>query len=152
MPTTRICIVVDVPADRLWAKLSEYGTWGDWISQLSESNVEGYDGLAEVPIGAVRAVGPRGVPRTRERLVSSDEIARVVSYQVEKEPKWRFPARYYRGTAKIISLTDRDGSVIEWSGTYDCDAKDDESMQELLTGLYHSFVAGLVQAAASSNA
>jgi hypothetical protein len=40
MPTTRICVVVDVPADRLWERLSEYGTWGSWLTQFSESNIE----------------------------------------------------------------------------------------------------------------
>jgi hypothetical protein len=138
-------VVVDVPADHLWAKLSAYGTWGDWLAQVSESNIEGYD-VAHVPIGAVRAVGPLGNPRTRERLVACDAAARVVSYEVAEEPKWRFPARHYRGTARIIPLTDRVGSVVEWSGTYDCDEKDEDAMCELLTGLYQSFVDGLAGA------
>jgi hypothetical protein len=44
-------------------------------------------------------------------------------------------------------LTDRVGSVVEWSGSYDCDAKDEDAMRELLTGLYQSFVSGLAKAA-----
>ncbi len=149
IPTTRICVVVDVPADRLWDRLSEYGTWGQWLTHVAESNIEGHD-AAHVPVGAVRAVGPLGDPRTRERLVACDAAAQLVSYEVAEEPKWRFPARRYRGTARIIPLTDREGSVVEWSGAYDCDAKDEEAMRELLTGLYYSFVSGLAQAAANT--
>jgi hypothetical protein len=149
MPTTRICVVVDVPADRLWARLSEYGTWGSWLIQVSESNIEGFD-VPKVPVGAVRAVGPLGNPRTRERLVACDAVTRTVSYEVAEEPKWRFPARRYRGTARVIPLTDRVGSVVEWSGSYDCDAKDEDAMRELLTGLYQSFVSGLAKAASAT--
>lgn len=82
--------------------------------------------------------------------MACDAAARLMSYEVAEEPKWRFPARRYRGTARIIPLTDRVGSVVEWSGVYDCDAKDEEALRELLTGLYHSFVSGLAQAAASA--
>jgi hypothetical protein len=39
------------------------------------------------------------------------------------------------------------GSVIEWSGAYDCDAKDEAFLDELLTGLYASFVEGLIKKA-----
>jgi len=146
IPTSRICIVTDVPAERLWARLSEYGTWGEWISSLTESNIEGHD-AANVPVGAVRAVGVQGNPRTRERLVACDEVARVISYMVVEPPAWRFPARRYRGTARVLALTDRVGSVIEWSGAYDCDAKDEAFLDELLTGLYTSFVEGVIRKA-----
>lgn len=146
MPTTRVCVVVDVPADRLWAKLSEYGTWSTWIESLAESNVEGYDDTLHVPVGAVRAVGERGNPRVRERLVACDSVQRTITYEVAQEPKWRFPARRYRGTARIIALTDGPQSVIEWSSTYDCDAKDEEQFAEMFTGLYKSFIGGLVGA------
>ena len=54
---------------------------------------------------------------------------------VVEPPVWRFPARRYRGTARVLALTDRVGSVIEWSGAYDCDAKDELFLDELLTGL-----------------
>ena len=146
IPTSRICIVTDVPAERLWARLSEYGSWGQWLSHVAESNIEGYD-APDVPIGAVRAVGPFGNPRTRERLVSCDEVARVISYMVVEPPVWRFPGRRYRGAVRVLALTDRVGSVIEWSGAYDCDAKDEAFLDELLTGLYASFVEGLIKKA-----
>lgn len=137
--------MTDAAADRLWARLSEYGTWGDWLSHVAESNIEGHD-VPMVPVGAVRAVGPLGNPRTREQLVAVDDIARIISYVVTEPPIWRFPARRYRGTVRVIELTDRAGSVIEWSGTYDCDAADEAGMNELLTGLYTSFAAGLIKA------
>ena len=137
--------MTEAAADRLWARLSEYGTWDEWNPYLTESNVESYD-VPMVPVGAVRAVGPLGNPRTREQLVAVDDIARIISYVVAEPPIWRFPARRYRGTVRVIELTDRTGSVIEWSGTYDCDAADEASMNELLTGLYASFAAGLIKA------
>lgn len=147
MPTTRVCVVVDVPADRLWAKLAEYGTWHTWLKEVSDSHIEGSD-AAHVPVGAVRAVGPKGQPYVRERLVACDNARRVTTYEVAQEPVWPFPAgRNYRGTAAVIALTDGPRSVVEWSGTYDCDAKDEEFMAGLLTGLYTSFISGLAGAA-----
>ena len=146
MPVTRVCVVVDVPAERLWAKLSAYGTWHTWLKEVSESHIEGHD-TAHVPIGAVRAVHTNGVLTVRERLVSCDDARRVISYEVAREPQWRAPARRYRGSAAVIALTDGARSAVEWSGTYDCDAKDEDYMAELLTGLYQSFINGLAGAA-----
>jgi hypothetical protein len=152
MPTTRICLVVDVPADRLWAKLSEYGTWGTWLTHVAESHIETYDSIEDfdvlrVPVGAVRACGDPISPRVRERLVCHDDATRTISYEITEPPVWRFPGRRYRGTAKVIALTDLERCVIEWSGSYDCDQKDETYLQELLSGLYRSFVAGLIKAA-----
>ena len=146
MPTSRICVVVDIPAEQLWSKLSQYGGWGDWNAFSAEGVMEGYPGVANVPVGAVRAVGSLENPRTRERLVTVDEVTRTVQYAVEEEPMWQFPARRYVGTARIMPLTDRQGSVIDWSGRYDCDLDKEQFMNELLTGFYTSFVAWLVKA------
>jgi hypothetical protein len=153
MPTARICVVADFPAERIWAKLSEYGTWGTWLTHVAESHIEIYDHIENfdalrVPVGAVRSCGEPMNPRVRERLVSHDDATRTISYEITEPPVWRFPGRRYRGTAKVIALTDRQGCVIEWSGTYDCDQKDEQYLQELLTGLYESFVAGLIKAVA----
>lgn len=148
MASTRVCLVVDVPPDRLWAKLFEFGTWHTWLREIADSHIEGSD-APYVPVGSVRAVGPKGNPIVRERLVACDNAKRVITYEVADEPVWPYPAgRNYRGTAAVIALTDNSGrSVIEWSGAYDCDAKDEAQMSELLTGLYHSFIDGLVGAA-----
>ena len=146
MPTSRICVVVDVPAERLWARLSCYGSWGEWNEFSAGSAIEGYPGVANVPVGAVRAVLSLENPRTRERLVTVDELTRTVQYAVEEQPVWQFPARRYVGAARILALTDRQGSVIDWSGRYDCDLDKEPFMDELLTGFYASFVAWLVKA------
>ncbi len=146
MPTTRVCVLAELPAERLWAKLAAYGTWNTWLKEVSESRIEGYD-TAHVPVGAVRAVGPEGAPMVREILVACDDARRVITYEVAQEPQWSAPARRYRGTAMVIALTDGGRSVVEWSGSYDCDAKDEEYLADLLTGLYRSFINGLIGAA-----
>jgi len=143
MPTSRICVVVDVPAEQLWARLSHYGSWGEWNEFSAGSAIEGYPSVANVPVGAVRAVLSTG---TRERLVTVDELTRTVRYAVEERPVWQFPARRYVGAVTILPLTDREGSVIDWSGRYDCDLDKESFMDELLTGFYASFVAWLVKA------
>ena len=152
MPTTRICVVADVAADRLWATLSAFRTWGNWLTQVTESYIEVYDKIDgfvgdRVPVGAVRSCGDPANPRVRETFLVHDDVNHTITYEVTEPPVWRFPARNYRGTAKVISLTDRDGCVIEWSGTYDCDQKDEDFLHDLLTGLYTSFVEGLIGAA-----
>jgi hypothetical protein len=153
MPTSRICVVSDVPAERIWAKVSEYATWGDWLTFVTEGHIEIYDHIEgydakRVPVGAVRACGDFDNPRVREKLVTHDDVTQTISYVVTEPPVWRFPARNYRGMVRVLSLTDRVGSVIEWSGTYDCDQKDEAHMSEHLLRLYPLFVEGLVKAAA----
>jgi len=44
---------------------------------------------------------------------------------------------------RLISLTDRDATVVDWSSRYDCDKAEEEHIDTLLQGLYQSFISGL---------
>jgi hypothetical protein len=146
MPASRICTVIDAPPGVIWDRLADFPSWGEWLSQVADSRI---DGTITHAVGAVRIVGPAESPRVNEQLVAVDARNLTISYCVAKEPVWKVPARDYRVTVRLIPLTDRPATVIDWSSQYDCDLSDEQEIDELLESLYTSFIVGLSRAVTS---
>jgi hypothetical protein len=124
----------------MWSRLQDFPTWGDWLSQVADSTM--LPGPTHSS-GATRRVGPSDNPRVHEVLVAMNARNWTLSYAVAQEPQWSVPARDYLATVRLISLTDRDATVVDWSSRYDCDKAEEEHIDTLLQGLYRSFISGL---------
>jgi hypothetical protein len=57
-----------------------------------------------------------------------------------------FPARTYSGTVRLLPLTDRAATVVEWSGFFDADGIVEDPVRSALEGFYAHFIAALAAA------
>ena len=142
MPSARICRLLEHPGDRVWRRIADYNRWSQWLPQVADSRMEN-DTATPAAIGAVRRVGAWDAPRVREELLSLDETTWTLTYGVAAWPQWRFPARGYVARARVIPLTEQAAAVVDWSGRFDCDQAEEETMIDLFQGLYRSFLGGL---------
>jgi hypothetical protein len=140
VPATRVCLVVDEGPERLWARLADFPAWRTWLTKVSDSDMA--PGPTHAP-GATRVVGPPGNPRVHEVLVTVDSAALTLSYTVAPEPVWSVPARNYVATVRLVPLTDRGATTVEWSSRYDCDHADEQRLNELFEEFYREFIANL---------
>jgi hypothetical protein len=142
MPSVRICRLLEHPGERVWRRIADYNRWWEWLPQVADSRMEN-DTAAPAAVGAVRRVGDWDAPRVREELLGLDETRWTLSYGVAAWPQWRFPARNYVATSRVIPLTEQVGTVVDWSSRFDCDQGDEEQLIERFQGLYRSFLDGL---------
>lgn len=142
MPAVRICRLLEHPGERVWRRIADYNRWWEWLPQVADSQMEN-DTATSAAVGAVRRVGDWDAPRVREELLGLDETRWILSYGVAAWPQWRFPARNYVATSRVIPLTEQVGTVVDWSSRFDCDQGDEEQLIERFQGLYRSFLDGL---------
>ena len=142
MPSVRICRLLEHPGERVWRRIADYNTWFQWLQRVADSRMEN-DTATPAAVGAIRRVGEWDAPRVREELLALDETAWALSYGVASWPEWRFPARNYVATSRVVPLTEQPGAVVEWSSRFDCDQADEKRLVELFQDLYRSFLDNL---------
>jgi Polyketide cyclase / dehydrase and lipid transport len=143
VPTTRVCLLVEQGPEPLWARLADFPNWRTWLTKVKDSAMA--PGPTHSP-GAVRVVGPTDKPRVHEVLVATDAKNLTVTYAVAKEPVWSVPARDYVAIVRLIPLTDRSATVVEWSSRYDCDLSEQQRIHHLFEGFYTEFIGNLASA------
>jgi hypothetical protein len=138
MAMARVCRVVEAPAAALFAALANWGDWAPWVPLLAGAELEsGGPGV----VGSVRRVGPADAPLVRERLTACDEETFSIAYAFEGPSP--FAVRAYAGHVRLIPLTDRVATVVDWQGTFDADGADEADVISTFEGLYGSFIDGL---------
>ncbi len=140
MPTSRACRLVEQAPEPLWERLADFPNWRTWLDRVRDSQVA--PGPTHSP-GATRVVGDPEHPRVHEVLLAVDAGTYTVTYGVAAQPVWSVPARNYVATVRLVPLTDRPATVVDWSSRYDCDQGDEPKIGELLLGLYNEFIVNL---------
>jgi hypothetical protein len=146
MATTRVARVLDRPCAVLWERLSDYRGWQSWLREVADSVME--DGIVAGPasIGIIRRVGDPTNPLAREMLVGLDASTHTLSYCAVGDLP--MPARNYQATVRLIPLSDSSATLIDWSGSYDADAGDEQLLTGVFVGLYDSFIDALLDCTA----
>jgi len=137
MATVRVCRVIDVPAAKVFGALVDWGGWDKWSPMLSGAVLEPAGALPGT-VGAVRSLSRGDGPTVRERLLACDEEALTVSYGMEGKPP--FPARRYNALVRLLPLTDREATVVDWSASVDADEADEPGLIKALTGYFNGFI------------
>lgn len=107
-------IDIDRTADEVWAVIGDFGGIGGWMPGIDSCRVEGDDRILEM----------MGMEIT-ERLVSKDDVARVLTYSITKGA----PVESHRG---VIAVTPTGNTS---HVTWDVDATPDE-MTEVMATIY----------------
>jgi hypothetical protein len=110
-------IVIEAPADEVWARIRDFNGLPVWHSGLvASSEIE--DGRAGDQVGCVRSFTLTDGTHLRERLLGHSDADRSYSYNFEKTP---FDVDDYHATIRVTPVTEGDRSFVEWWTTFDCD-------------------------------
>ena len=131
MPAAAVTRTVDVPADRLWALLADFGDVS-WMPAGTEVKLEGEG------VGMTRVVGGA----IRESLAELDDANRTLVYTIDDEG-CPFPAVGYRSTVRV---TDAEGGAqIDWSAeAQPAGETTPEQLQAIIEGLYGTMIGWIV--------
>jgi polyketide cyclase/dehydrase/lipid transport protein len=116
---------IEVPADRLWKLVADFGNVG-WIPGGESARTEGNGP------GMVRIID-MGAGEIRERLESRDEAAQTIVYTIPQGLP--MPITDYRATMIVRALGDR-RSELEWSCTFQPDGVPEAEPRAQLENLY----------------
>ena len=136
-------IGIDAPADKVWAKIKDFGALKDWHPAVAESPAD--KGNAE---GSVRSVKLKGGGALTETLEKYDDAQKKYSYRAKDGGA--LPVTNYTSTIQVLP----DGaakSVVEWRGAFyrgypnndPPPEQNDEAAVKAITGVYQSGLANL---------
>ncbi len=129
MAEARVKQNVDVPAERLWRVVADFGDMS-WLP----------DGGANVRTegsgpGMARLIA-MGDKTIREQLESLDEDARTLVYTIPENVP--FPVTDYRATIRIGEAAD--GCEIDWSCRFEPVGVSDAQAAEMIQGMYGTMI------------
>jgi Polyketide cyclase / dehydrase and lipid transport len=105
-------IVLDHPADAVWATIRPFGHY-DWAGVDAETVIE--DSKATTEVGAVRAVTMPG-RKIRQKLLAHSDRERSYTYAF-LEPA---PVPNYVATIRVTPVAETGQSFVDWRATFDC--------------------------------
>jgi polyketide cyclase/dehydrase/lipid transport protein len=120
-----------------WAALGDFHHWPAWTPRLRTSVAEGGSG-----VGSVRALTlePDG-RQVRERLVHHDPADHRFSYEFDGTVP--YPVAAYRGTVRLLPITDAGTTFLEWSGDFDAEPGLVDDLRARFTAVYTAFAGDL---------
>jgi hypothetical protein len=108
-------VVLDHPADAVWAHIRSFG---DYAWSGVDAAVWLDDGAAGDQVGAVRHIQGGGRDM-RQRLLALSDVERSYTYEfVGASP---FPVQDYRATIRVAPVVEGDRAFVEWWATFDCE-------------------------------
>ena len=131
MPAAAVNRTVDVPPDRLWALLADFGDVS-WMPAGTEVKLEGEG------VGMTRVVGGA----IRESLAELDHATRTLVYTIADEG-CPFPASGYRSTVRVREA--EGGAQIDWSAEAEpVGDTTPEQLKAIIEGLYGTMIGWIV--------
>jgi Polyketide cyclase / dehydrase and lipid transport len=144
-----VSATIDAGIDDVWDVLRDFHGIDGWVGRIRSAEAE--DGTGPAPVGSARRLTMEPDGRVvRERLVHYD--ARGHRYSYEFAGHQPFPVRAYRGTVRLLPVTDTGGTFIEWYGEFDCDADVVARLTTAFTGIYAGFIGDLRKHLAATGA
>jgi hypothetical protein len=116
----------EIPADALWAVVSDFGEVS-WLPGDPDFESEGEG------VGTIRTIRTPPLPTVREQLDAIDEPGRAIHYRViEGMP---MPVSDYKATMRVVDLGEG-RSRLEWSSTWEPDGVTEAQALESIAGMY----------------
>lgn len=142
MTLAYVSTVIDVDVDAVWSVLGDFHGLPAWINRVRSNEIE--NGSGPGAVGSVRnlTLEPDG-DTARERLVRYDAVGR--SYSYEFADAIPFPVSNYRGTVRVLPVTDTKSTFVEWYGEFDCEPAVLDDLATTFRAIYSEFIGDLRQ-------
>lgn len=108
-------IVVNAPADAVWAVARDFDGLPGWIPAIQASEIT--NGKASDQVGAIRSLtlGP-DIPPVVESLLELSDAKRSVTYDILESP---IGVDNYVATLTVTPVTADDSSFVSWAADFD---------------------------------
>ena len=130
-------VTMEIPAnpEKVWQLIGGFNSLPDWLPYIPSSELsEG---------GRVRSLANPDGDAIVERLEAFNDKERFYTYSIMKAP---FPITNYQSTIRVQEHTDRNKSIVEWSGSFTPVDVTDEEVIKLFHGIYKDGLEALRQA------
>jgi len=138
MPSTNQSIVVNAPITEVWVKFNNFHdlSWApNAVSKVEKiGNVDGGE------VGAKRILNNA----FHETLVEIDEDGYMIRYSIDDGPSpvSKEEVSNYFGVVRLSSVTEGNGTLVEWSSSWDSDVED---AVEFCHGIYVALLSELAE-------
>jgi uncharacterized protein YndB with AHSA1/START domain len=137
MSIAYVSATIDASIEGVWSVLRDFHGIDRWVRRIRTAKPE--DGTGPAAVGSVRRLTMEPDGRVvRERLVHYDVPGHRYSYEFADDQP--FPVRAYRGTVRLLPVTQSGLTFAEWYGEFDCD----EAVLSRLTGQFTQIYAGFL--------
>lgn len=142
MSLAYVSTVIDADVDTVWSVVGDFHGLPAWVALVRSNEPE--NGSGPGAVGAVRnlTLEPDG-DTARERLVRYDAPGRSYSYDFADVIP--FPVSTYRGTIRVLPVTDANTTFLEWYGEFDCEPSVLDAMTTTFRAIYTGFIEDLRQ-------
>lgn len=122
MAKVYVSAVINVAADRVWARIRDFNALPDWHPVVAASRIE--DGKPADQVGCVRAFELADGAKLREQLLALSDYDYTCTYSILES---EMGVRNYIATLKLTPVTETEQTFAEWSAEFDCapDKEDD---------------------------
>ncbi|KQL39365.1 hypothetical protein AN960_10445 [Bacillus sp. FJAT-25509] len=130
-------VTMEIPAnpEKVWQLIGGFNSLPDWLPYIPSSELlEG---------GRVRSLANPDGDAIVERLEAFNDKERFYTYSIMKAP---FPVTNYQSTIRVQEHSDRNKSIVEWSGSFTPVDVTDEEVINLFHGIYKDGLEALRQA------
>ncbi|WP_129689053.1 SRPBCC family protein [Gottfriedia acidiceleris] len=120
-------VTMEIPAnpEKVWQLIGGFNSLPDWLPYIPSSELlEG---------GRVRSLANPDGDTIVERLEAFNDKERFYTYSIMKAP---FPVTNYQSTIRVQEHSDRNQSIVEWSGSFTPVEVTDEDVINLFNGIY----------------
>jgi len=132
--------VLDVPAQRVWATVSDADSWAEWIPFLSASECEGDHAGATrvcVMVDPGNKMGLDGY-RLQETILENNADTMTFRYAIANPP---LPLTGFEGTVQVMPQGEQ--SIVFWTANFDAAPEASKQNQQMLVQMYHGGLLGL---------
>lgn len=120
---------IDASPDKVWATVRTGKDLDLWLPMVTNCKVDGMSRVCTLADGG----------KTQERLISTNDAARTVTYSVDKHP---MPLGPVLNTIRVERSGDH-GSRIDWSAEFDADEATLTQVRPMFEGLFNAGIDGL---------
>ncbi|WEK07819.1 MAG: SRPBCC family protein [Candidatus Pseudomonas colombiensis] len=124
MANVEYCALIEADVTRVWNVLKQFGQISQWHPAIPESIIE--DGQPDGLVGCIRRLTLQDGAILREKLLAVDETNLLFSYRFEEAP---LPVDNYVARVKLIPLTGKNQTLIQWSARFDTRHPDPQGEQ-----------------------
>ncbi|MFD4704148.1 SRPBCC family protein [Gottfriedia sp. NPDC058432] len=135
MANTIVTMEIPANSEKVWQLIGGFNSLPDWLPYIPSSELlEG---------GRVRSLANPDGDAIVERLEAFNDKERFYTYSIMKAP---FPVTNYQSTIRVQEHSDRNKSIVEWSGSFTPVDVTDEEVINLFHGIYKDGLEALRQA------
>lgn len=131
MPRIYKSSVIEAPIQRVWDYIRDFNSLPKWFPGVTDSKIE--SGMRSDQVGCIRDFGLEGGQRVREQLLALSDQGYSCTYKMLAGP---LPVSNYMATVRLLPVTERDHTFVEYLVEFDCTREQETELQTFLGNTY----------------